>query len=312
MERAVSRGASLTQQLLSFARQQPLKESKQDINRLIASFESVLRRAMKSSITFTIKLAAALPPVMIDEVQFESALLNLIVNSADAVGDTGEVTLETGLVELPDGHIENVVAGIYVQINVRDTGEGIPEDILKHVIEPFYTTKPLGKGTGLGLSQVYGMMQQSKGGIKIESTVGTGTMVSLFLPALELEQVDQPSSLKNEKALVVDDQPDVLDMASQLFRTLGYEVVAANNGNEALGILDRNPDISLLFSDVVMPGMNGVELARKAQHAIPTIKIILATGYAAHVLDTLLKQPHEFPLVPKPYKISDIVRCLRA
>lgn len=312
MERAVSRGASLTQQLLSFARQQPLKESKQDINRLIASFESVLRRAMKSSITFTINLAAALPPVMIDEVQFESALLNLIVNSADAVGDTGEVILETGLVELPDGHIENLVAGTYVQINVRDTGEGIPEDILKHVIEPFYTTKPLGKGTGLGLSQVYGMMQQSKGGIKIESTVGTGTMVSLFLPALELEQVDQPSSLKNEKALVVDDQPDVLDMASQLFRTLGYEVVAANNGNEALGILDRNPDISLLFSDVVMPGMNGVELARKAQHAIPTIKIILATGYAAHVLDTLLKQPYEFPLVPKPYKISDIVRCLRA
>jgi len=312
MERAISRGASLTQQLLSFARQQPLKESKQDVNQLVASFEPVLRRAMKSSIKFTIDLTPALPPVMIDAVQFESALLNLIVNSADAVGTTGEVAVETDLVELSDEQIENLSAGTYVRIAVRDTGKGIPKDILDRVIEPFYTTKPIGKGTGLGLSQVYGMMQQSKGGIKIESSVGEGTIVSLFLPALELEKADQPFSLKNEKALVVDDQPDVLDMASQLFRTLGYDVVAANNGTEALDILDRNPDVSLLFSDVVMPGINGVELARKAQDAIPAIKIILATGYAAHVLDTLLEQPHEFPLVPKPYKISDIVRCLRA
>jgi len=310
MERAVTRGASLTQQLLSFARQQPLKESKQDVNRLIASFEPVLRRAMKSSITFTINLAAALPPVMIDPVQFESALLNLIVNSGDAMGDTGEVTLETHLVELPEGQIENLSAGAYVRIGVRDTGEGMPEDILKHVIEPFYTTKPIGKGTGLGLSQVYGMMQQSNGGIKIESTPGTGTIVSLFLPALELEQLDQAFSPKHEKALVVDDQPDLLDMASQLFRTLGYDVVAANNGTEALDMLDWNPDVSLLFSDVVMPGMNGVELARKAQTTIPTIKVILATGYAGNVLETLLEQPNEFPLIPKPYKISDIVRCL--
>lgn len=311
MERAASRGASLTQQLLSFARQQPLKEDKQDVNRIVSSFESVLRRAIKSSLELILKLSPTLPPVMIDSVQLEAALLNLVVNAGDAVGDVGKITLSTDIAELPDGFIDDLPAGRYVNISVRDTGTGIPADILDRVIEPFFTTKPIGKGTGLGLSQVYGMMQQSKGGMKIESSGESGTCISLYLPALEFGELGPSVSSKNEIALIVDDQPDVLDMASELFRTLGYDVVAANNGVEALDILERNPGISLLFSDVVMPGMNGVDLARTVQQAIPSIKVILATGYAAHVLETLLREPREFALVSKPYKISDIVRCLR-
>lgn len=312
MERAASRGAALTQQLLSFARQQPLKETKQDVNRIVGAFESVLRRAMKSSVNFTVNLKPGLPPVMIDATQFEAALLNLIVNSADAVGSIGNVILDTGLVELPERFIDNLEAGTYVRVSVSDSGGGIPANIIDRVIEPFFTTKPMGKGTGLGLSQVYGMMQQSKGGMKIESSPGNGTTISLFLRAQEPDIINRASTHTSEKALVVDDQPDVLDMASQLFRTLGYDVIAANNGEEAMRVLERNPDISLLFSDIVMPGMNGVDLARKVRSTLPQIKVILATGYAAQVLETLLQDPHEFDLVPKPYKISDIVRCLRA
>src|SRR5690606_13687339 len=155
MERAMSRGAALTQQLLSFARQQPLKEDKHQVNRIISSFESVLRRALKSSVAFTLKLTPSLPSVMVDATQLEAALLNLVVNSGDAVGDSGAVMLQTSLTLLSEGNDRNLPAGPYVRISVRDTGAGIPPDIQDRVIEPFFTTKPIGKGTGLGLSQVY-------------------------------------------------------------------------------------------------------------------------------------------------------------
>lgn len=311
MERAASRGATLTQQLLSFARQQPLKADRHDINRVISSFESVLRRALKSSVGFSLKLTPSLPLVMVDAAQLEAALLNLIVNSGDAVGDVGAVMLQTAVAQLSEGNDQNLPAGRYVRISVRDTGAGIPSDIRDRVTEPFFTTKPIGKGTGLGLSQVYGLMQQSKGSMNIESEAESGTTISLYLPALDSDEISQSSSPIAGKALIVDDQPDVLDMACALFRTLGYEVVAANNGIEALDMLDRHRDVSLLFSDVVMPGMNGVELAREAKNLIPTIKIILATGYAANVLGTLLKQPREFAVITKPYRISDIVQYIR-
>lgn len=312
MERAMSRGAALTQQLLSFARQQPLKEDKHQVNRIISSFESVLRRALKSSVAFTLKLTPSLPSVMVDATQLEAALLNLIVNSGDAVGDSGAVMLQTTLTHLPEENDRNLAAGSYVRISVRDTGAGIPPDIQDRVIEPFFTTKPIGKGTGLGLSQVYGLMQQSKGGMQIESGAENGTTISLYLPALKSDEIGQPSASKSGKALIVDDQPDVLDMACELFRTLGYEVVAANNGIEALDMLERHRDVSLLFSDIVMPGMSGVELAREARNVIPGIKVILATGYAAHVLDTLLQEPKEFSVVTKPYRISDIVQYIQS
>lgn len=316
MERATSRGASLTQQLLSFARQQPLKENKHDVNRIISSFESVLRRALKSSVGFSLKLTPTLPVVMVDAAQLEAALLNLIVNSGDALGDNGSVMLQTTLVQLPESNDQQLPAGHYVRICVRDTGTGIPPDIQDRVVEPFFTTKPIGKGTGLGLSQVYGLMQQSKGGMKIDSSIESGTTISLYLPVLKADDINtslpSSSSTRIEKALIVDDQPDVLDMACELFRTLGYEVIAANNGIEALDMIDRHQDISLLFSDVVMPGMNGVELAHEAQNLIPGVKIILATGYAADVLNSFLKEPHEFAVLTKPYRISDIVQCIRA
>jgi len=311
MERATSRGATLTQQLLSFARQQPLKQEKQDLNRVIIAFDSVLRRALKSSLVFELKLAPVLPPAMIDEAQLEAALLNLVANSADAISGSGTVTLQTRLVELGENQVNELAAGRYVEITVSDTGEGIAPENVNRVVEPFFTTKAIGKGTGLGLSQVYGLMQQSQGGMKITSTLGSGTQVSLYLPALDFDATSKSTHINN-KALVVDDQPDVLDMAAELFRTLGYDVFAANNGNDALDVLQHNPDIKLLFSDVVMPGMSGLELARTAIKLIPDLKIILATGYAAQMVFGGKEDANQFPILTKPYKIADVVQHLSA
>ncbi|MES2674368.1 MAG: PAS domain S-box protein [Pseudomonadota bacterium] len=311
MERAASRGAILTQQLLSFAKQQPLKQEKQDLNRVITAFDSVLRRALKSSVEFELKLAPLLPLTLIDATQLEAAILNLVVNSGDAIDGSGTVTLQTRLVELASNEVSGLPSGRYVELRVSDTGEGIPPHIIDRVMEPFFTTKASGKGTGLGLSQVYGLMQQSNGAIKTSSTLGSGTEISLYLPALDFAETPALSAHKTNKALVVDDQPDVLDMAAELFRTLGYDVFAANNGHDALDVLQRNPDIKLLFSDIVMPGMSGIDLGRSALQLIPDLKIILATGYAPQMVnggkDVAL---NEFTVLTKPYKIADIVQHL--
>lgn len=310
MERAVSRGAALTQQLLSFSRQQPLKQKKHDLNRIINSFESVLRRANKVFVNFEIKLAASVPPVLIDATQFEASLLNLIVNAEDAIADNGNIILQTNTVALNQNEINQLPAGHYVKVSVIDTGEGIPEEILSSVIEPFFTTKPMGKGTGLGLSQVYGLVQQSSGDLKIISTLGKGTEISLYFPALVDDTADGiPKNI--HKALVVDDQPDVLNMAAEVFRTLGYEVLSANNAEEALNILKRNPDIEVLFSDVVMPGMSGIDLGQKVRELFPNIKILLVSGYTEPALKSKNANLDDFQFICKPYRITDIVKNLQ-
>jgi PAS domain S-box-containing protein len=310
MARATSRGASLTQQLLGFARQQPLKHEKQDLNRVINSFEPVLRRALKSSIQFNVKLAPTLPSAVVDATQFEAALLNLVVNASDAIAEHGRVTLQSYVVELGDNEVKELQAGRYVCISIADTGEGIAPDTLERVVEPFFTTKSIGKGSGLGLSQVYGLMQQSKGGMAIKSVLGSGTEVCLYLPVLDDDALSLTLTTKN-KALVVDDQPDVLDTAAELFRTLGYNVFAANNGKDALDILRQNSDIKLLLSDIVMPGINGLELAHAALDIIPGIKIILATGYSAEAVATQSEYADKFAVISKPYKIAEIVQRLQ-
>lgn len=312
MEGATSRGANLTQQLLSFARQQPLKQEPHNLNHIINSFDSVLRRALKSTVKFELKLAQSLPDAMIDATRLEVALLNLVVNSSDAIADRGVITLQTSVVELQANDVNELAAGHYVCLSVSDTGEGIAPEQLHRVVEPFFTTKPIGKGTGLGLSQVFGLMQQSEGGMSIHSTLGVGTEVCLYLPALVANGYLQLQSQKNNKVLVVDDQPEVLDTASELFRALGYDVLAANNGPDAVEILQRNADLHLLFSDIVMPGMSGLELANTALEIIPEIQIILATGYTAEMVEKQQEYSSKFTIISKPYKISEIVQRLQA
>ena len=300
MERATKRGASLTQQLLAFARQQPLKPERVGINRAINSFEAVLRRAIRSSIRLDLQLAASLPDVMTDLTQFESALLNLVVNARDAIEAAGVITIATA------------VDGASVVVSVRDTGAGMTEAVAQRAVEPFFTTKEVGKGSGLGLSQVYGLMQQAGGELAIDSHPGAGACISLRFPALAATEQEDDSAEAAEKVLIVDDQPDVLDMASHLFASLGYQVLAANNGQEALDTLHRHPDISILFSDVVMPGMSGIELAKSAVGYLPSLKVILASGYVTSALQQDHPDLDQFQLIGKPYRLSDVIRKLKA
>jgi PAS domain S-box-containing protein len=311
IERAASRGATLTQQLLAFARQQPLKQEVYSLNEVIGSFEAVLRRAVRGSLAFDIQLAPSLPKVLVDAAQVEAAILNLIVNSRDATPDGGKITVRTAMRTLAPREVVSLPAGRYVTVVVADTGEGMGPEVAARAVEPFFTTKPVGKGTGLGLSHVYGLMQQSGGDAEIESALGKGTTVSLYFPALPDGAQGKRSAEAREKALVVDDQEDVLGMAVDLFQTLGYEVLSANNGTEALAILRRTPNIDVLFSDVVMPGMSGVELAHEAKRQWPSLKIILASGYTAPAAAGGQSDMGEFQVITKPYSVAQILRQLR-
>jgi PAS domain S-box-containing protein len=310
MARAAARGASLTQQLLTFARQQPLKPEHHNLDDVIASFEAVLRRASTGAVSFDVRRSEKLPLVRLDAAQFESALLNLIVNARDATPDGGAITLSTAVVELEQGMVGALPAGRYVRVSVEDTGCGMSKDTAAKAIDPFFTTKPQGQGTGLGLSQAYGLVQQSHGDLVIDSTPGEGTVVALYFPALadEFQTLAAAPSMR-EKALVVDDQDDVREMAVTLFDSLGYEVQAARSGDEALEILMHTPGFDVLFSDVAMPGMNGVALARHACALAPRMKIILASGYAAEAQED--GSVYDFPFIRKPYTMAQILKLLR-
>jgi PAS domain S-box-containing protein len=311
IDQAANRGALLTQQLLSFARQQPLKREARDLNRVVNSFEAVLRRASRNGIGFQVKLADKLPLVMIDAAQFETALLNLVVNARDATPDGGRIMVSSQVVELKQQR-RKLPPGTYVVVSVQDTGAGMTPEVMARAVEPFFTTKAVGKGTGLGLSQVYGMAQQSDGDLEIVSRPDQGTTMSLYFPAAagsEQERVDEPTS---EKVLIVDDQPDVLEITSELFRTLGFEVLSANSAEDAIGVLERTPDLRLMLSDVVMPGMSGIQLARKAQSVTPGIKVILSSGYANPAMDRDKDSLEGFHFLPKPYRMGDLVKKLRS
>jgi PAS domain S-box-containing protein len=315
MQRAATRGATLTQQLLSFARRQPLRQDRYNLSRVIAAFEAVLRRACNESIAFDLKLDPRLSPVLVDAPQFEAALLNLLTNARDAMPDGGTLTVMTENVQLGHHQVGTLPAGPFVKVTVKDTGTGMPADVAARAIEPFFTTKELGKGTGMGLSQVYGLIQQSGGDLVLETEVGKGTCISLYLPALAAADGEETTSTEtnagNDKALVVDDQPDVLNMAVDLFRNMGYDVLSANNGKDAIEILKRTPDIDVLFSDILMPGMDGITLGREARKLFPDIKIVLASGFPAPALAAENSGLHDFHFMNKPYRMAEIVKMLR-
>ena len=312
MQRAGKRGATLTHQLLTFARQQPLDQKKHSVNEVLLSFEAVLRRANRAGIDFDLQLGQGLPMVMVDAPQVEAAVLNLIVNARDATPDGGAITLRTALQTLADGEVGALKAGRYVTISVSDTGTGMAPDVIQRAVEPFFTTKPVGMGTGLGLSQTFGLVQQSGGDLVIDSAPGKGACVTLYFPALADDAPGEAADLeRSETALVVDDQEDVLVMAAELFRSMGYEVLVANNGVEALQILNRAPSVDVLFTDVMMPQMTGVELAHAARALRPALKIILASGYSGPARGTDNAGTDAFQFVAKPYSLSQIMRQLR-
>jgi PAS domain S-box-containing protein len=315
MQRAASGGARLTQQLLSFARDQPLKQDRFNLTELIGAFDGVLRTVLHENIAFKLDLDPRLRPVLIDAAHFEAALLNLVTNARDAMPEGGVLYVGSGNVDLSQHQVGELAAGPFVRVTVKDSGTGMSADIAARALEPFFTTKEQGKGTGLGLSQAYGLVRQCGGDIVVESVAGRGTTVSLYLPAIEVADDEVTASTNtnagNEKALIVDDEPDVLRVAVELFRSMGYDVLSAGGGREALDTLERTPDIQVLFSDVKMPGMDGVTLGRKAREVLPGVKVILVSGYPAPYLGPEHMARGDFHFLTKPFRASELMKVLR-
>jgi PAS domain S-box-containing protein len=323
-QRAAERGARLTEQLLAFSRRQPLRPEIHSINALIEGFEAVLRRACPEPIELEMTLAPLPLAANIDSAQFETALLNLIVNARDAMPNGGSLQISTRLKTIAAAKakaMSDIAPGEYVVVSVADAGEGMPPEVVNRVFEPFFTTKEVGKGSGLGLSQVYGFVTQSGGHVAVDSTPGSGTTVALYLPAADQAAGRSSRRSDTEKArtqgriLVVEDDPEVLDVTVEILRGFGWEVLTAPDGPSALSVLRRDADIDALFSDIVMPrGMNGLELARQARRLRPELRVLLASGYPASVLasDHGAGEEGEFPFLSKPYRASELANKLRA
>jgi PAS domain S-box-containing protein len=320
-QRAAARGATLTQQLLAFARSQPLRPDRYDINELIRGFETVLRRACAERASFELQLAPRLRHSMLDAAQFEVALLNLIVNARDAMPESGHIIIRTENLMLErNSHVGTLQPGLYVKVSVQDTGIGMTREVAQRAFEPFFTTKEIGKGTGMGLSQVYGFVTQSGGDVLMDTAPGKGTTVQIYLPALagtadeEKSLLDDPDAGIEPKqtVLIVEDEPDVLEVTVELFRHMGFDVITASNGMDAIDILKRRRDIDVLFTDVMMPkGMNGIELGRFALRICPGVRMILASGYPLPALAAEHHDLDRFTFISKPFRWDDLEKELK-
>ncbi len=320
---AARRGQRLTRQLLSFARRQILRPEVVDPNHLIADLETLLRRAVGDRTQIATLRADGLWPVRLDTSEFEAALVNLVLNARDAMGGAGRITIMTRNVTLTEAEAEAMTearAGDYAAVSVRDTGAGMPPEVIAHALEPFFTTKGIGKGSGLGLSQVYGFVSAAGGHVAIDSTPGLGTTVTMFLPrSLEplTQETERPIPLVAARAdgqetiLLVEDEPTVRDVTVEGLEALGYQVRTAQDSTEALTVLRSASRIDVLFSDVMLPGlMNGSELAIEARRLRPDLKVLLTSG---HTLDALREQGvrAELDVLSKPYRHEELARRLR-
>jgi signal transduction histidine kinase len=319
---AATRAASLTHRLLAFARQQPLEPKAIDVNGLITAMSDLMRSTLGEQIQIETVMAAGVWTAKADPHQLESAILNIAINARDAMPEGGKLTIETGNTFLDDAYARQhgeVSPGQYVMVAISDNGIGMSSDVAARVFDPFFTTKPSGKGTGLGLSQVFGFIKQSKGHIKIYSEVGSGTTVKIYLPRLfDQAAITMPIGLPTVSAvgageviLVVEDDPMMLKFTTEAVRELGYTALQAENATTALAILDNRSDIKLLFTDVVMPDINGKKLVDEAFLRRPELKVLYTTGYTANavvhggVLDAGVN------LLGKPFTIEQLAAKLR-
>ncbi|WP_454624903.1 cache domain-containing protein [Bradyrhizobium cenepequi] len=317
--RSVHRGTKLTTQLLAFSRSQALKPEVVNANQLLSDFQGLIRQAVGNGCEVELQFDERLWLCHVDPSLLETALLNLALNARDAMPDGGVLQIETRNIVQDKGPISGSLPGSYVRLSVADTGCGMTPEVLDRVFEPFFTTKDVGKGTGLGLSMVYGFVRQSGGHIVINSTPGAGTTIDLYLPKAAQPREAEPERTQSqaiptgtERILVVEDNEDLLEATSAMLTTCGYHVSCARNGIDALRILQSGQDFELMLSDIVMPnGMSGVELAREARKLRKDIRILLASGYAADVLERH-NAVGEFPIVEKPFRLADLARRLRS
>jgi PAS domain S-box-containing protein len=321
---AGDRGAELTQRLLAFSRRQILRPVELDCNKLLDGIHKMLRRTLREDIEINTMLDPELAQAFADTAQLESAVLNLALNAQDAMAAGGRLTISTANASLDDHYQRlhpEVPPGEYVMIAVTDDGEGIPNDVIDRVFEPFFTTKEVGKGSGLGLSMVYGFVKQSNGHVSIYSEPGLGTTVRMYLPQVQTKPTLSPEQVRHDEALlptgtetvlVVEDDPFVRSYARKRLESLGYAVIAAVNGKDALEKLRADVRVDVLFTDIVMPGgINGWELADLAQRIRPELPVLLTSGYA---LETLVKHGRHREgsiVLTKPYRKADLARRLR-
>ena len=321
--RSASRGARLVKQLLAFGRRQVLRPEIADVNRVLADFVPLLRRAVGEQVEIELHQDPELWLCSVDAAQFESALLNLALNARDAMRNGGRLMIETRRTthELGVGGDLEWKPGNYVAISVADTGSGMTAHVRERAFEPFFTTKALGEGSGLGLSQVYGYAKQMGGHVTIDSIEGAGTTVTIYLPWAEASRMpaaaeaarEEPAASSGQTILVVEDDAEVRHGVVAALGDLGYHVVAAASGTEAIAILGGKQPFDLLFADVVMPrGVSGVEVAREAlrvRKGIKGIKVLLTSGYAPDVV-VAEGSDERFPMLAKPYRRHDLAQTV--
>jgi signal transduction histidine kinase/CheY-like chemotaxis protein len=319
---AAARAANLTQRLLAFARQQPLAPQSVNANKMVAGMSDLLRRTLGETIQIETVLAGGLWKTHADPSQLENALINLAVNARDAMPEGGKLTIETANSHLDETYAAQNPgsrAGQYVMLAVTDTGTGMTPEVLAKAFDPFFTTKPVNKGTGLGLSQVFGFVKQSHGHIKIYSEPGEGTTVKIYLPRRVKEEeavvaiplARDPDRVVDETVLVVEDDDRVRASTAEAVRELGYKLHVAACGAEALDILERHPEIDLLFTDIVMAEMSGRKLAEEATTRRPDLKVLYTTGFTRNAVVHNGVLDHGVNFLAKPFTIDQLAAKLR-
>jgi signal transduction histidine kinase len=318
---AVDQASSLTRQLLAFSRNQELRPSVVDLSQIVGGVEPLLRRLLGARVGLAVQLAPDLWPVLVDPGQMESVVVNLAVNARDAMSSEGTLSIETANVELDNDYARThaeVVPGAYAMLAVSDTGTGMDDATVARIFEPFFTTKELGKGTGLGLASVYGTMRQSGGHIWVYSELDHGTTFKLYLPrtniaaAPALEVPPPPTPLAgHELVLVAEDEDIVRTMVVAALEQRGYSVISVTSGQAALDVIaERGAELGVLLTDVVMPGIGGIELLERARQARPDLRAIVMSGYTALTLDQR-QAPPDVVFLEKPFTLAKLDVAIR-
>jgi signal transduction histidine kinase len=329
--RATQRGAELTGKLLAFSRRQMLQPRQVNLGVLLESLADMLRRTVDQRIRITVDVAADCPPVLVDPGQLESALLNLAINARDAMPEGGTLRFAAqACAQLPNAVKQELAGPLnsvhpsshanqrYVSVLVVDSGGGMPDAVKERAFEPFFTTKELGRGTGLGLSTVYGFVKQSQGAITVDSTLGVGTTLSVFLPQVnevEAGAVDNATSSRAVRAglkvLLVEDDVEVAAVADTFLNAMGCAVTKASTGEQAWRLLESGTHFDLLLTDIALgPGMRGTELAAQASTLRPHLAVLLTSGFSSELIDADRDSPLSWALLPKPYTRQDLASAL--
>jgi PAS domain S-box-containing protein len=317
-QRAAANGAKLTEQLLAFSRRQHLAPRSVDLNAVIAGMRELLTRTLGAMVRVRTVLAPELWPAMVDPTQIEVAILNLAINARDAMPAGGTLIIETSNLPYADGAASpELAAQDCIRVSVRDTGIGMSEEVVRSAIEPFFTTKQPGKGSGLGLSQVYGMARQSNGALEIDSRPGGGTAVHIYLPRAVADAADAAALTSRAgrpatsgRILVVDDDPAVREVTSSMLRQSGYGVTEVESGEAALAALARGEPYDLLVVDMVMPGLAGTEMVRRARGRWPGLRVLFVTGYTQ--VEASNPTIADDPLIKKPFRLGDLCAAVAA